>query len=452
MQSWGMDLAEQRRQALSRASATPLPYIVLVLHRGGDRLRPAEADPGRNPQSAGQPAAADAAEDHAGVLRRSSRSALPAGVVLYFLVSNLYRIGQQAFITRTMYADGGILSTTATEDRSSGKTKSQPAPERKGILGALGLGAGSPDHRTPAQGQGAGAKNRVPAKSKAKPKTKQRNSKGATKTGTGRRPAKPTPTTTLEARSPACHQSRSRRRPSRPSPPIGEPTSGRRASGGSGSERTANAQGRRRPSRQPPAPVNRPALQEEEEVSPVEWVETTGRTVEEAKDAALDQLGVDEQEAEFEVLEEPTRRPVRAIRGRGPGPGPGRAQAAAAEGRTQREVAAARPDRVGRRTGRAGKAAGRGRGQHRSAPPPADAAGSGAARGPRGADRRPGRQRRARPSAQLRSLDQRGVIAELSPNSTGSSARRPANAAAMPTRKATPWTKRWPPSRSRPRW
>lgn len=36
----------------------------------------------------------------------------------------------------------------------------------------------------------------------------------------------------------------------------------------------------------------------------MEWVETTGRTVEEAKDAALDQLGVDENDAEFEVLEE----------------------------------------------------------------------------------------------------------------------------------------------------
>ncbi len=37
----------------------------------------------------------------------------------------------------------------------------------------------------------------------------------------------------------------------------------------------------------------------------MEWVETTGKTVEEAKDVALDQLGVDEQDAEFEVLEEP---------------------------------------------------------------------------------------------------------------------------------------------------
>ncbi|MGQ0616175.1 MAG: RNA-binding cell elongation regulator Jag/EloR [Acidimicrobiia bacterium] len=37
----------------------------------------------------------------------------------------------------------------------------------------------------------------------------------------------------------------------------------------------------------------------------MEWVETTGRTLEEAKETALDQLGVDEQDAEFEVLEEP---------------------------------------------------------------------------------------------------------------------------------------------------
>jgi spoIIIJ-associated protein len=36
----------------------------------------------------------------------------------------------------------------------------------------------------------------------------------------------------------------------------------------------------------------------------MEWVETTGSSVEEAKEAALDQLGVDETDAEFDVLEE----------------------------------------------------------------------------------------------------------------------------------------------------
>ena len=39
----------------------------------------------------------------------------------------------------------------------------------------------------------------------------------------------------------------------------------------------------------------------------MEWVEITGRTVEEAKDAALDQVGVDTVDAEFEILEEPSR-------------------------------------------------------------------------------------------------------------------------------------------------
>ena len=48
----------------------------------------------------------------------------------------------------------------------------------------------------------------------------------------------------------------------------------------------------------------------------MEWVETTGRTVEAALDVALDTLGVDEDEVEFEVLEEPRagllgRRPAR---------------------------------------------------------------------------------------------------------------------------------------------
>jgi spoIIIJ-associated protein len=37
----------------------------------------------------------------------------------------------------------------------------------------------------------------------------------------------------------------------------------------------------------------------------MEWVETTGRSVEEAKDRALDQLGVHEEDAEFEILDEP---------------------------------------------------------------------------------------------------------------------------------------------------
>lgn len=47
----------------------------------------------------------------------------------------------------------------------------------------------------------------------------------------------------------------------------------------------------------------------------MQWVETTGSTVEEAKEAALDQLGIDSSEAEFEILEEPKTGLFGRIRG-----------------------------------------------------------------------------------------------------------------------------------------
>src|SRR5215217_9437594 len=37
----------------------------------------------------------------------------------------------------------------------------------------------------------------------------------------------------------------------------------------------------------------------------MQWVETTGKSIEEAKGRALDQLGVSEEDTEFEILEEP---------------------------------------------------------------------------------------------------------------------------------------------------
>jgi spoIIIJ-associated protein len=47
----------------------------------------------------------------------------------------------------------------------------------------------------------------------------------------------------------------------------------------------------------------------------MEWVETTGRTVDEAKGAALDQLGVGEDDAEFEILDEPRSGLFGRVRG-----------------------------------------------------------------------------------------------------------------------------------------
>ena len=82
----------------------------------------------------------------------------------------------------------------------------------------------------------------------------------------------------------------------------------------------------------------------------MEWVETTARTVEEAVDQALDQLGVDEQDAEWEVLEEPRPGLFGRVRGQ-----------ARIRARIQPKAQPAKNDRRDRRRGR-GKSEGAGRG------------------------------------------------------------------------------------------
>ncbi|MCB0953003.1 MAG: Jag N-terminal domain-containing protein, partial [Microthrixaceae bacterium] len=47
----------------------------------------------------------------------------------------------------------------------------------------------------------------------------------------------------------------------------------------------------------------------------MEWVETTGKSVEEATEVALEQLGVLESEAELQVLEEPRQGMFGRVRG-----------------------------------------------------------------------------------------------------------------------------------------
>jgi spoIIIJ-associated protein len=79
----------------------------------------------------------------------------------------------------------------------------------------------------------------------------------------------------------------------------------------------------------------------------MEWVETTGKTVEEAKDAALDQLGVDEQDAEFEVVEEPKTGLFGRTRGE--------ARVRARVRPTQPRPKVERRDRRGKSSGRSGK-------------------------------------------------------------------------------------------------
>ena len=162
---------------------------------------------------------------------------LPGALVLYFVTSNLFRVGQQFLITHTIYKDDaeavGVIEAHH-EEKPKDKPKDKPAPKKS---------AGSS------------------------------SSNGSGSTGTK---GKATPPAAAPPPAAACRRARTSARP------------------------PGAATARPRRSRRCPSPV--PARRRGR---PVEWVQTTGKTIEEAKERALDELGVDDRDAEFEVLEEP---------------------------------------------------------------------------------------------------------------------------------------------------
>ena len=92
----------------------------------------------------------------------------------------------------------------------------------------------------------------------------------------------------------------------------------------------------------------------------MQWVETTGRTIDEAKESALTQLGIADDEAEFEILEEPST----GLFGRTRGEARVRARVKPTTPRSKTD----RRDRRGRGDGgrEGGRGEGRGRGNGRS--------------------------------------------------------------------------------------
>lgn len=109
----------------------------------------------------------------------------------------------------------------------------------------------------------------------------------------------------------------------------------------------------------------------------MEWVETTGRTIEEALDAALDELGVDENDVEYEVL----ARPRGGLLGRFGGEARIRARV--------KPISREKPGEARRRSRRRGAAADRGSGER-------VAAGSGGNGSQESTTTRPARNRRRR--------------------------------------------------------
>ena len=120
MRSIGINLAESAQKAFSHGFSNALPYIGLVLLVAGTSYYQQKQIAGRNTGATVNPQQQMLMKIMPLFFSFISLT-LPAGIVVYFLVSNSFRIAQQAFITRTMYReeDGAVATTGREIDKSS---------------------------------------------------------------------------------------------------------------------------------------------------------------------------------------------------------------------------------------------------------------------------------------------------------------------------------------------
>jgi YidC/Oxa1 family membrane protein insertase len=144
----GLDLAESTSQALSAGIVTALPYLLaigIVAFTGWYQQRQMQARNTAEPN----PQQQMISRVMLFVLPVISFG-LPMGVVLYFIVSNLYRVGQQYYITRTMYRGDDPIPAITVEEKK--------APGKGGGNGSAPSGSGAPKKPKPAPKTPAGTK------------------------------------------------------------------------------------------------------------------------------------------------------------------------------------------------------------------------------------------------------------------------------------------------------
>lgn len=123
MVSWGVDLSRSASTAMSEGIVTALPYLVmmvLVLVTGLYQQRQIQ---GRQTNTVMHPTQQTVMKLLPYILPVISYG-IPAAVVVYFIVSALYRIGQQAYITRSLYSGEDSLGAELARQRKSADQQS----------------------------------------------------------------------------------------------------------------------------------------------------------------------------------------------------------------------------------------------------------------------------------------------------------------------------------------
>ena len=163
----GLDLAQSTSQAIGSGILTALPYIAMIGIVGLTGWYQQRQMQARNTNSAPNPQQQTMQRVMIFFLPAISIG-LPAGVVLYFIVSNLYRVGQQAYITHTMF-------NSDTEPIPAVSAKADDGKKDKGG----GKGGTAPAKPKPKKPKGGGGAARAKGKKKTFTSDPRRKSGGA---------------------------------------------------------------------------------------------------------------------------------------------------------------------------------------------------------------------------------------------------------------------------------
>jgi len=144
MVSWGIDLSRSASEAMGESIVQALPYLLMMLivlvtgliqHRQIQR---------RQIGTAGQPPQMQLIMKLLPWFLPIISYSFQAALVVYFIVSNLYRIGQQAYITRTLYSKEDSIGAIVARQRSAAQPEPDDDDEMSGKARTQPKGAATP--------------------------------------------------------------------------------------------------------------------------------------------------------------------------------------------------------------------------------------------------------------------------------------------------------------------
>jgi YidC/Oxa1 family membrane protein insertase len=173
MKSWGLDLSKSVTKVMSESGfGKALPYIIIIVFVALTSLVQQKQISGRNPAAASNPQQQMLMK--LGPIMLTGISIIyPGGLVIYLLVSNLYRVGQQALISRTIYNTPEAKKLMEAQAKEA-ETRAKSGAPQKGFFKQL-LGDAAPQINKERAGSNGGGKNAKPAPGPTKPPAAKSN-------------------------------------------------------------------------------------------------------------------------------------------------------------------------------------------------------------------------------------------------------------------------------------